>query len=79
MHNDNSGAGPSVKKKTLYIRPIHDDETERLLSLAVCLTNEAITVDAEILEHFDKNTPGVDIKAEYPNNPIEWGRPVYVK
>jgi len=64
----------------LYIRPVYEEE--RLLSLALCRTNGAILVDGDILEHFDKYTPGKEIKIiaqEFYQKEATWGSNIHTK
>jgi hypothetical protein len=79
------GPDPSDQThKKLFINPVHRKDTEELISLALCTTNDPIQ-DNEILEHFPSDTPGVDIKDVAVDNEwavstedVEWGKPLYV-
>ncbi len=48
--------------KTAYIRPTYVGE--RLVSLALCKTNNEIISDSNIIEHFDNTYSSNDIKIE---------------
>jgi hypothetical protein len=68
-----------------YIRTVHDSDTERLMSIALCRRDDRILVDSDIIEHFPPDSRGVDIKAmavEYGHatsaDHVEWGKPIYV-
>jgi len=72
--------------RTLYIRPVYKVEEdnagtiETLTSIALCTTNGEILVDGQILEHFPKDEPGVDIKAcgmEFHDaSEVVWGKSI---
>jgi hypothetical protein len=72
----------------LFIRPVYGKEQQSLIpkSLALCTTNGELLVDSQILEHFDRHEPGIDIKLmavdmewiDSPND-IEWGNNIYVE
>ena len=49
----------------LWIRPNHrDDEYQRLMSIALCTTDQHILVDSQILVHFPPDTSGNLIRQE---------------
>ena len=70
-------------KKTLWIRPVYKDDGRVLISQAVCTTNLEITVDSMIIEHFEKDEPGVDIEKAamefFDATEVKWGKPINVK
>lgn len=63
----------------LYIRPAYN-ANGRLMSIALCKTNEQILVDEQVVEHFPRDTGGVHIKEwadEYLGcKDVEWGKPI---
>jgi hypothetical protein len=60
----------------LYLRPVWEvnGDRERLLSIAVATTGGPILVDEQILDHYTPETPGREIKANYPDQQFadEW-------
>jgi hypothetical protein len=60
----------------LWIKPVHHKETGRLMSLALCRTDNPL-VDEHILEHFPAHTSGNDIeetaKEFFNASEVEWG------
>lgn len=66
-----------------YIRPVHAKDSGKLLSLALCRHNQEILSDGEIIDHFDADTMGKDIKeiaVEYGHatsvDHVLWGKPI---
>ncbi len=64
--------------KKLYIRPVHDKRTSRLLSIAVCTTKYNVLVDEQILEHFPPEATGREIRENYPEHNMFWGESITV-
>jgi hypothetical protein len=65
----------------LWIRPNHrNDEYQRLMSIALCTTDQHILVDSQILVHFPPDTSGNLIRQEaaetFNATEVEWGPPV---
>jgi len=59
--------------KKLWIRPVHDKRTDRLISVAVCTTKHETLVDEQILEHFSPDMSGKEIRDSYPEHTLFWG------
>ncbi len=64
--------------KKLWIRPVHDKKTDRLISMAVCTTKYGVLVDEQILEHFSLQMSGKDVRECYPEHTMVWGPQVLV-
>jgi hypothetical protein len=63
--------------RKLWIRPVHDSKTERLMSMAVCTTKHETLVDEQILEHFSLDMSGGEVRECYPEHALVWGPPIY--
>ena len=64
--------------KVAYIKPVWSQN--RLLSLALC-KSDSVIVDEDIIEHFDKNERGKDIKeiaTELGYEKVIWGTQIEV-
>ena len=64
--------------KKLWLRPVHDKNTDRPMSIAVCTTKHEVLVDEQILEHFSFQTSGKDIRECYPEHTLAWASPILV-
>ena len=62
--------------KKLWIRPVHDKRTDRLLSIAVCTTKHEVLVDEQILEHFSMQMSGAEVRDCSPEHTLFWGPPI---
>ena len=81
-HGAPNYGGPFLKPtrrnvmKKLWIRPVHDKVTDRLLSIAVCTTKYDVLVDEQILEHFSPQMTGAEVRDSYPDHTMFWGPPI---
>jgi Holliday junction resolvasome RuvABC ATP-dependent DNA helicase subunit len=62
--------------KKLWIRPVHDKKTDRLMSIAVCTTKHEVLVDEQVLEHFALTITGGEVRDSYPDHTLVWGPPI---
>jgi len=62
--------------RKLWIRPVHDKKTDRLMSIAVCTTKHEVLVDEQILEHFALSISGREVRESYPEHALFWGPPI---
>jgi len=62
---------------TLYMRPYY--EGLPLKAIAVCTTNEPLLVDEQVLEWFEADVTGIEIREHYADHEdgpfhVEWGK-----
>jgi len=70
-----------VKRVVMWIRPVYA-QGSRLISFALCRSNGEMLVDNQIVEHFETDDTGVEIKMVakefHGATEVVWGKPIDV-